>query len=542
MNKQQKEVLTHQLSEEQKQLKWLQGVYQKAAEDTAEKIAALSARTDMENLQSIIYQKKYQEALKEQIDEVLGDLQTTTYKGISDYLKTCYEDGYVGAMYDIALQGIPIVAPIDPGDVAKALKIDSKLSKGLYTKLGVDVNHLKKAVRSEVSRGIASAKTWNEVANNLAKHMEHTPFSKAKSNAMRIARTEGHRVQIQSTVDAQKQAKAKGADVVKQWDATLDGATRDTHRELDGKIAEIEDDFEYSGGTVSAPGMFGDPAEDCNCRCALLQRARWALDEGELQTLQESAEYWGLDKTEDFEDYKEKYLGISDESVEKDSNDDTIEEKRGQIDTGYSGKIPDDKLDEYNEKALKQIITDTGYPEDKAKKLHGSLLEYFGGDYGSILTGNNETAKIIAEGIARMPKYDGSIYRGLIFDDDGIKQFSELKVGDALPRKGIIESWSSNSRVSQSFGGANDYYRNTVILECENNISGVGVQHISKFGAREAEVLTSTKYKVIEVTKESKYDYLSRHKDLLYFEEDLEEERQILKEMIVCRIKVKEIR
>lgn len=25
------------------------------------------------------------------------------------------------------------------------------------------------------------------------------------------------------------------------------------------------------------PGDFGDPAEDCNCRCALLQRARWAL-------------------------------------------------------------------------------------------------------------------------------------------------------------------------------------------------------------------------------------------------------------------------
>ena len=25
------------------------------------------------------------------------------------------------------------------------------------------------------------------------------------------------------------------------------------------------------------PGGFGDPAEDCNCRCALLQRARWAL-------------------------------------------------------------------------------------------------------------------------------------------------------------------------------------------------------------------------------------------------------------------------
>ena len=60
---------------------------------------------------------------------------------------------------------------------------------------------------------------------------------------------------------------------------------------------------------ASAPGMFGDPAEDCNCRCALLQRARWALDETELDTLKERSEYFGLDKSKDFEDFKEKIAG-----------------------------------------------------------------------------------------------------------------------------------------------------------------------------------------------------------------------------------------
>ncbi|MCR5792824.1 MAG: hypothetical protein K6G65_06620 [Lachnospiraceae bacterium] len=70
----------------------------------------------------------------------------------------------------------------------------------------------------------------------------------------------------------------------------------------------VEEDFKYSGGTVSAPGMFGTPSEDCNCRCALLTRARWALDEDELNTLKERAEFFGLDKTEDFEDYTNNYL------------------------------------------------------------------------------------------------------------------------------------------------------------------------------------------------------------------------------------------
>lgn len=59
----------------------------------------------------------------------------------------------------------------------------------------------------------------------------------------------------------------------------------------------------------------GDPdgtaAEVVNCRCTLLQRARWALGEDELQTLKERAKYFGLDKSEGFEDFKKKYIDVS---------------------------------------------------------------------------------------------------------------------------------------------------------------------------------------------------------------------------------------
>ena len=78
-------------------------------------------------------------------------------------------------------------------------------------------------------------------------------------------------------MDACYKAKDKGADVVKQWDASLDGKTRDTHRQLDGQIRELDEPFEVAGKKAMQPGGFNDPAEDCNCRCALLQRARWEL-------------------------------------------------------------------------------------------------------------------------------------------------------------------------------------------------------------------------------------------------------------------------
>lgn len=205
--------------------------------------------------------------------------------------------------------------------VVKAVLTDSKISRGLYGALGYEVSKLKKTIRAEVSRSIASSLSYADIARNL-RNASKLPLS----NANRIVRTEGHRIQQASTMDAQRTAKAKGADVVKQWDATLDGKTRDTHRQLDTQIREVDEPFEVGGKKVMMPGYFGDPAEDCNCRCACLTRARWALDEDELQTMKDRAEFFGLDKTKDFEDFEKKYLRANKNLRSYDSNPYVIKE------------------------------------------------------------------------------------------------------------------------------------------------------------------------------------------------------------------------
>lgn len=318
MNIRQKEVLQQELNNEKKTIKELEQVYQQAIKDCEKKIRELSMRSDMENIQSIIYQKQYQQAIKGQLEGVLSQLHSNEFATVSEYLNKCYTDGFVGSMYDLAGQGIPLIVPINQNQVVKAIQLDSKLSKTLYESLGEDVGKLKTAVRAQVSRGISNGSSWNDIAKTLAeRNMKNTPFGTAINNAIRIARTEGHRVQTSAKMDAMSEAKKKGADVVKQWDSTLDGRTRTTHRQLDGQIRELDEPFEVEGMKADAPGMFGNPAEDCNCRCAVLQRARWALDETELDTLKERAEYFGLDKSKDFEDYKSKYLNISEEDIRK---------------------------------------------------------------------------------------------------------------------------------------------------------------------------------------------------------------------------------
>lgn len=315
MNKRQKEVLQAQLNSEEEVIAQLKSTYGQALRDCEAKIQELSMRADLEpeNIQSIIYQKQYQEAIKAQLEGALANLQSDSYATVSDYLTRSYQDGYLGSMYDMQGQGIPLVMPVDQEAVTKAVMLDSKLSTSLYDRLGEDVKAIKKSVRQEVSRGIAQGMTWSNIASNLARNMKHTPFQKAYNNSIRIARTEGHRIQNRAALDAQKRAIDRGAEVVKQWNAVLDGRTRSEHRELDGQIREVGEMFEVAGYKAESPGLFGDPSQDCNCRCCLDQRARWALNCGIVKMDNFSKQTVTFESPEEYAEWKKVYW--SDENI-----------------------------------------------------------------------------------------------------------------------------------------------------------------------------------------------------------------------------------
>lgn len=300
MNKREREVVQAQLDDEEKVLDDLGRIYKRALRDIELKIRTLQSD---ELTNSRIYQIQYQKALKGQIEGIIDKLHGDEYSTIQKYLSGTYTNAYVGTAYGMHGQGVPVIMPIDRRAAVKAVITDSKLSMDLYAALGYDMDMLKKSVREEITRGIATSLSYDQIAQNISRYT-----TMPLSNAKRIARTEGHRIQQASADDARRKAKAMGADVVKQWDASLDGATRPLHRRLDGQIREIDEDFEAGGKKAKYPGRFNDPAQDCNCRCVALTRARSALDEKELATLKERAEFFKLDKTKDFDDFRRKYL------------------------------------------------------------------------------------------------------------------------------------------------------------------------------------------------------------------------------------------
>lgn len=300
MRKSEKEALQAMLDDEKETIKALEKAYQRAIRRIDNHIRILESD---EMTQSKIYQKRYQEAMKAQINAALDELHKKSNQTIEEYLTRSYQHGYVGTMYSLHKQGMPILAPIDQRAVTRAVRTDSKLSGRLYGELGVDMQKLKKTIRREISIGISIGSDYSFIARQV-QISSGIPLKRAKT----IVRTEGHRIQQQSADDARNAAKAQGCQVVKQWDAVLDGNTRTDHRILDGQIREVGEPFEIDGKKAEYPGAFGRPEEDWNCRCVALTRAKWALDADELQTMKDRAKFFGLDKTEGFREFEEKYL------------------------------------------------------------------------------------------------------------------------------------------------------------------------------------------------------------------------------------------
>ena len=304
MKKYQTETIKMSLEEERKVLNSLKKEYTEAKKQVKKKIDDLMSRGDA-NLPHVIHQVQYQKAIESQIDEALNKLKSGEYQTISDYLEESYGTGFTSSLYRLQKQGLPLIFPMNRNEIIKAVQLNSKISGGLYKRLGINTKAMKNAIRQEVTRGISSGMSSADIARNIDNRMNSGLY-----NSYRIARTEGHRINQDASFDAMKKAKDAGADVVKQWDSTLDGRTRPHHRMLDGQVRELEDPFEVEGLQAQYPSGFGKASEDINCRCVVLEIGRWELDEDETYTKFDGSQgviVKDLSNSKNFEEFRKKY-------------------------------------------------------------------------------------------------------------------------------------------------------------------------------------------------------------------------------------------
>ena len=140
-------------------------------------------------------------------------------------------------------------------------------------------NETIKKIRINITQGVMSGEGYSKIAKTLRQDIGMT-----KTQSLRVARTETGRAMSKAGIDSAKVAKNNGLEMKKKWFATKDTRTRHTHRHLDGKAIDINDNFRSSGCIGKAPKLFvgiNSAKENINCRCKLL----YYIDENELPTV-----------------------------------------------------------------------------------------------------------------------------------------------------------------------------------------------------------------------------------------------------------------
>lgn len=116
---------------------------------------------------------------------------------------------------------------------------------------------------ASLEEGIDEAESMNELADRVTSVMDGRISSTPKT----AARTE---VLGAFSGGSQLAAEQLDLDLEKTWLSALDARVRDDHQDAHGQTVALNEDFKVGGRRGPGPGLMGDPAQDCNCRCGVV--------------------------------------------------------------------------------------------------------------------------------------------------------------------------------------------------------------------------------------------------------------------------------
>ena len=259
----------------------------------------------------ILYSKRFV-TLQGQITGELARVNQTAAAYINDQLPDVYalNYNYVGKGVQRAVKGYSFTL-IDANTVKRlATKTDRLLPK---RKVDVPKDKLwnAKKMRTQVLQGILQGESMDKIADRMQTVTDMNGVS-----AIRNARTMVTGAENAGRIDMMHRAAADGVIMRKRWIATTDSRTRDWHRDLDGKEADIDEPFQNDFGDIMFPG---DPtaagANVYNCRCALGYRVvgfkkaqvQNAMAEKQVEAPQATA-FTPAKTTEEAQQYAERFV------------------------------------------------------------------------------------------------------------------------------------------------------------------------------------------------------------------------------------------
>lgn len=270
------------------------------------------------------------------IGEILSDCTDNTRDVLEELFGETYLEGFYRTAWAIETEALCALGyPAVTSNVIKKM-LNNKI-QGLTLNERLERNRKKiiHTIQTEITQGLVKNETYGMMAKRLKKTLEGDAVK-----AMRIVRTEVHRVQEKAKHDAAEHANNSGVVMVKKWNNRMDERSRPTHRAADGQTVAMDEDFKVGSAIGSTPGeLSGGAKENVNCACFLTY---------EILEVQKPTDKRLADVT--FKEWKEKF-----------DND----KMKVALDIQFFVKIPKEKFTQYALNPLKS--------PDKAKAFESAL-------------------------------------------------------------------------------------------------------------------------------------------------------------------------
>lgn len=245
--------------------KTLRKAYTVLLNDMNNTIANTYAKLDDNDLINSLMKYHRKDNVEKVLTDLINEFSKAKYKGmynqLRDQLLFAYQYYYTG-LTEVAGKSYKLT-PLKREWLTAT--IENEIA-GLTLKetLQRDRQNIIYSLKSNLIQGVNRGESYSQMAKRM-KDVVNGDYQKA----VRIARTETHRVKEAGTYESALKGEKAGIKQMKTWNSSNDGRTRKEHRKLDGKTIPMDEYFRVGSAKALKPGDTGRAEHDINCRCFL---------------------------------------------------------------------------------------------------------------------------------------------------------------------------------------------------------------------------------------------------------------------------------
>lgn len=241
--------------------------FEKSRLDKALKAGDISKDQYKQYMRDMTIQRKWFSDMVDSLADGAYNADVRAMDTVNDAMPRVYAENHNYAAYEVE-RGYNISTSftlVDENTVRRLVVDEPDLLPQKIVDKAKDIEWNQKKFNSAILQGIIQGESIPDIATRITSVMNMNYRA-----AYRNARTACTAAENAGRLDSYYRMRRYGLPVAKEWSATLDHRTRDTHRLEDRHVCDLDEAFPETGLMFPGDPSTNDPGEVMNCRCRLV--------------------------------------------------------------------------------------------------------------------------------------------------------------------------------------------------------------------------------------------------------------------------------